>query len=260
MDLQPKNVALLHGFMGNGADWRDVVQQLGPDFRSLRPDLPGHGTNTRDLPDESTLFDHACDQVIAALDEANMPQAALVGYSLGGRIALATALRHPDRFTHLVLESASAGLREGSARHERCKHDDALAAELESASHDPTVFEIFLRDWYAMPLFSTLDEHPALREAMIQRRRDNDPAALAIALRGLSVGRQPDLWPQLENLRIPTLLVVGAHDRKFRILAEEMSERCPKIAVHEMSGCGHNVHAENPDGYTTVVRAFLESP
>lgn len=256
----PTNVVFLHGFMGRGVDWDDVVAVLGDGFHCICPDLPGHGVHAADLPQREDWFPATIDHVIAAMDAAGMAQAALVGYSMGGRVALATALGHPRRFTHLVLESASPGISDAEQRQERLQHDGQVAGKLERAAAFHGGFEGFLRDWYAMPLFGSLQRRPDLLEDLVRRRLENDPVALAKSLRGLSVGRQADLWPALETLAMPALVLVGAVDRKYRILAEKMSERCPRLALHEMTACGHNVHAENPDGYTTVLRAFLESP
>jgi 2-succinyl-6-hydroxy-2,4-cyclohexadiene-1-carboxylate synthase len=255
----PRNVVFLHGFMGCGQDWDGVATRLGDGFQCLQPDLPGHGGDTRDIPAPEEGFAVAINRLLAAMDNAEMDTAALVGYSMGGRIALAAALQAPARFTHLIVESASPGIEDDAQRAERLRHDTQLADHLESVANDPGAFEQFLRDWYAMPLFGSLQRHPDLLESLIRKRRENDPARLAAALRALSVGRQPDFWPALPRLAMPTLVIVGAVDRKYRLISEEMTERCPRVAIHEMTGCGHNVHAENPDAYTTVLRSFLEA-
>ncbi len=257
-DPASRAVLLLHGFMGRGEDWGGVVSGLSDRFHCICPDLPGHGA-TPSLPAKEGCMESTSAALVRRLDELDVPQCALVGYSMGGRLALYLALREPARFGPVVLESASPGLKTETLREERRAEDERRAQILEQIADDRDAFREFLETWYGQPLFSSLDNYPEARTAMIEQRLENDPVALAQSLRHIGTGAQPSLWGRLPELTTPTLAIVGARDRKFRQIAEEMSDRCPRIAVHEMANCGHNVHFENPSGYTTVVRAFLES-
>ncbi|MBI1319291.1 MAG: 2-succinyl-6-hydroxy-2,4-cyclohexadiene-1-carboxylate synthase [Candidatus Hydrogenedens sp.] len=248
-------VVMLHGFIGRGADWQAVAEALAVDHFVLCPDLPGHGTHTCS---EDAAFDSVAESLAAWLVEALPQPHAVVGYSLGGRLALAYAMRHPERVSRLVLESASPGLDDLHARESRAQHDDALAAELESLEAGSAAFRAWLEAWYATPLWESLADRPDLLCATIDSRADANPPQLARALRALSLGRQPDFRPVLHALLPATLLITGERDRKFTGLAEEMASAGPRIAHSVMTGCGHNVHLENPEGYTTVLRSFLK--
>ncbi|MCC6145841.1 MAG: alpha/beta fold hydrolase, partial [Candidatus Hydrogenedentes bacterium] len=166
---------------------------------------------------------------------------------------------HPGRVRQLVLESASPGLKTPEERQRRRQSDHQLAAELdELARTDPDRLpRSFLNAWYDQPLFETLKRHPETLERLLQRREQNQPIRLARSLRGLGTGSQPSLWEKLAYLVPPTLLVVGEEDRKFRQIAEQMQEHSPQIAIEILAACGHNVHLENPAGYTTVLKSFL---
>jgi 2-succinyl-6-hydroxy-2,4-cyclohexadiene-1-carboxylate synthase len=256
-ETRPTTVLFLHGFLGCGADWAPIIEGLGAEFHCIAPDLPGHGGATLDALAGKCGFIATAKALLKRLDKEQVPQCALVGYSMGGRIALYLALRYPHRFPRVALESASPGLREESERAPRREQDEALARRLETM--DDAKFRAFLEEWYGQPLFASLAQHPALRAGLIERRMRNSPAALAAALRGMGLAAQPSLWAALPDFRTPALLIVGSRDRKFCPIAERMSEYRSNIAVHEMADCGHNVHLENPSGYTTVLKRFLES-
>lgn len=251
-------VVFLHGFLGNAADWTDVASALSDTFRCLCVDLNESVAADVGARDMTGI----AEAVLGRLDELGISRAAWVGYSMGGRLALYCAVQHPERVSRLVLESASPGLRGEEERLQRRDHDAALVRRLEEAGTHPPgpenpAFRAFVEWWYDQPLFASLQEKPEWRSHLIQCRLAGDPLVFARVLRALSVAEQPDLWPRLAEYHTPTLLVVGEQDRKFRILAEEMVEACPVMGLKSFPDCGHNVHLENPGGYTTVLRAFL---
>ncbi|MBI3119169.1 MAG: 2-succinyl-6-hydroxy-2,4-cyclohexadiene-1-carboxylate synthase [Candidatus Hydrogenedentes bacterium] len=250
-------VLLLHGFLGSAREWEDVAQALTPTFRCLCPDLPGHGLSRAPEACGMTEVAHT---IINHLDRLGVSRCAVVGYSMGGRLALFLAAHYPKRFTSAVLESASPGLRDEAERRQRYQDDYELARRLEVLGEDKEEFAKFLRDWFAQPLFKTLADKPeSLNQLIAQRCEENFPRCIAAGLRAMSVGRQPSLWEILLQYRTPTLLIVGEEDRKFRFIAEEMGERCSSMATKVFPGCSHNVHFENPGGYTTVLKHFLEA-
>ena len=251
-------VVLLHGFLGTGEDWRVVRNGLSPRFDCHCPDLPGHGGNPRVSEGGMGSLEDAAHWLSGCLDDWQAPQCGLVGYSMGGRLALMTALRHPKRVSCLVLESASPGLKTAEERTARLRHDAEVAARLDETAVSPDRLHAFLTWWYDQPLFASLHDRGLVEELVARRLRGvKHGSALAEALMAFSTGAQPSLWEELPEHRIPTLLIVGERDRKYRFIAEEMAERCPAMAVEVFASCGHNVHLENPDGYTTAVRSFL---
>jgi 2-succinyl-6-hydroxy-2,4-cyclohexadiene-1-carboxylate synthase len=251
-------VVFLHGFLGRGKDWGSVAEALSDGFYCVCPDLPGHGDTLIEDLAAPPVFPAAAESLAAWIDEMGLKRPALAGYSMGGRLALYCACQWPERFSRVVIESASPGLKTDEERQARLEQDEALAVQLDAA-RDQALFRAFLEAWYAQPLFSSLAKKPALLDDLISRRIDNRSEQLAAALRALGTGAQPGLWDALPGYRLPTLAIAGAMDRKYCQIAEEMSDSCPRIAVHVMADCGHNVHFENPGGYTTVIRSFLEA-
>ncbi|MCP4641420.1 MAG: 2-succinyl-6-hydroxy-2,4-cyclohexadiene-1-carboxylate synthase [bacterium] len=247
-------VAFLHGFMGNSSDWDKVTGQLEDRFSTLAIDLPGHGRSYV-APDASFPgMEQTAALVIDALDDAELEHVSLVGYSMGGRVALHLALSHPDRVDRLVIESASPGIADEHERAQRRTRDEALAHDLETGD-----FEAFLRRWYDQPLFASLREDPARLEKVIARRLQGDPRQLARSLRAIGTGCQQSLWEALPGLAVPVLTVVGERDSKFRGIAQAMAERAPNMKVQVVPDCGHNAHLEDPDRFCNAVAAFLSA-
>jgi 2-succinyl-6-hydroxy-2,4-cyclohexadiene-1-carboxylate synthase len=183
------------------------------------------------------------------LDDAGIQQCTLVGYSMGGRIALYFARYQTERVRRLVLESASPGLEAADDRAARRAVDADRAAAIRDDLRG------FLEDWYRMPLFASLQKHD-LVETMVERRARNDPKALARVLDGLGTGTQPSLWDDLPDLDVPTLLLTGALDDKYVDLTAEMAFRNPSMHRVVVPNAGHNVHAERPQAFVSHLVHF----
>jgi len=177
----------------------------------------------------------------------------LVGYSMGGRIALHVALARPEHVRRLVLESASPGLDTERGRAERRAEDEALADWIEEEG-----VAAFVEHWTTLPLF---ESHRALspetKERIRRLRMENRAAGLAGALRGLGTGALPGLWGRLDELACPVLLIAGALDTKFVRIAREMAPSIQNVRLEEIDGAGHTIHLEAPQAWLDVVRPFL---
>ena len=250
-----RNLAILflHGFMGSAGDWSEVMAVLENRFYCIAADLPGHGGSLGlPYPDFYTM-DGAVKGLLDLLDGMGVPRAVVVGYSMGGRLALYLALRHPERCTGLFLESASPGLRTEKERTARRALDEERAARLDSEG-----LEEFLEDWYRQPLFATLARDRDLLRQTVEARRENDPVELAKSLRAMGTGNQPSLWAELPGLRVPTLAVAGEEDTKFVALAREMSYTSTNLQACAVLGAGHSVHTETTDLYLGLLKTLLE--
>lgn len=237
--------------MGSSADWLDVTSALDDRFRCITPDLPGHGASLG-LPSGSYSFEGAARAAIRTLDTLDVEVATVVGYSMGGRLALYLALRYPERCAGLFVESSSPGLEDAVEREARRHSDEEKAARLKSDD-----FEEFLTDWYSQPLFASLTRRDGLIEEMIEARRGNDPAELARALLGMGTGTQPSLWDELPGLVAPALAVAGELDEKFVAISRRMAGASPRVRAATVPGAGHNVRAEAPEAYLDLLKRFL---
>jgi len=238
-------LCLLHGFMGSGADWEPFFDAFSEQAFVIAPDLPGHGRSTGRTEDAYTM-NGAVAAVIRTLDAANVSRCTLVGYSMGGRVALSLAVADPDRVDALVLESASPGLAAPDARAARRAQDARRAERIRDD------LRTFLGAWYRMPLFASYAQH-GLVEDMVRRRLANDPVELATAIQGMSPGAQPPLWDALPTLNVPTHVLAGALDTKYVDLTARMAQRNAAFRRTVVPEAGHTIHAERPDAFHRLV-------
>jgi 2-succinyl-6-hydroxy-2,4-cyclohexadiene-1-carboxylate synthase len=232
-------VVFLHGFTHTGASWAAVVAALGERYRSLTPDLRGHGASSEAEP--VTLSAVIDDLAALAPDRFT-----LAGYSMGGRLALHLALLWPERIERLVLVGASPGIADPVEREARRLADDQLAAEIERAD-----IEQLARRWARTPILAGVPEDVAAR-AHADRLRST-PAGLARALRGLGTGALPPAWERLGELTMPVTLAVGERDRKFREIAEQMAGAIVRAEIVVIPGAGHAAHLEAPERLAAVL-------
>ncbi|HNB52680.1 MAG TPA: 2-succinyl-6-hydroxy-2,4-cyclohexadiene-1-carboxylate synthase, partial [Anaerolineales bacterium] len=223
-------LCFLHGFLGAGQDWTRVAEAFSEEFYCLLPDLPGHGQN----PLSETLplhFDLLNQDLLSRMDMLGLSKIHLVGYSMGGRAALYFAVHHPERVASLTLESASPGITDLDERRARAAEDDRRAETLLAGGIEP-----FVEHWYTLPLFRSLENHPAVRAQIIARRKANNPAWVAQVIGDLSPGRQPAVWDQLSRLEMPVLLLAGALDEKYVAAGKQMAARIPHARLEIVPG------------------------
>lgn len=247
-------VLLLHGFTGCIAAWgRPLLSRLTQGHRVVAVDLIGHGASDRPADPTRYALQEVLRDLVELLDHLEIERAHWVGYSMGGRIALAAAVLHPERVRRVVLESASPGLATRGERAVRQESDRALARHLrEVGLHD------FVERWTAQPLFATLRRrNPDAWQVARERRLDNRADALAACLEGLGAGSQPSFWDRLERVGAAVLVLVGGTDRKFREIGSEMATHLPRATLRVIEGCGHVVHAEEPEAWLAAVSDFL---
>ncbi len=243
----------LHGFTGSAADWRPLRPRLDAGLRVITIDLIGHGRSDAPAEVERYGLMRCVDDLVGVMDVLGIERAHWLGYSMGGRVALALALSHPQRISRLILESASPGLAEASARRERRAADAALARSI-----DADGIEAFVDRWMAQPLFASqarlsAPARAAARAARIKQR----PLGLANSLRGMGTGSQPSFWEQLPQLEPETLLISGGLDTKFCAIAAAIAARAARARVAVIADAGHAAHLEEPERFAGHVNAFL---
>jgi 2-succinyl-6-hydroxy-2,4-cyclohexadiene-1-carboxylate synthase len=244
---------LLHGFTGNAQSWLPVFDDLSRAHHVHAIDLIGHGNSAAPEDRSRYAYDRAIDDLAAVLDELGIERAAWLGYSLGGRLALGMAIAHPGRVSALILESATAGIRNERDRTHRRASDEALANRIEEHG-----IEAFVAEWESLPMWSSQQSLARqILAAQHEQRLANSSIGLANSLRGMGQGAQPSLWDRLGEIRVPALLVAGALDTKFAGLAGQMHHGIPDAEFELVPGAGHAVHLESPRQFAEIVREFL---
>ena len=214
-------------------------------------DLPGHGSHSTDLDPK----DFSLEATLTRVEHAGVWPTDLIGYSMGGRVALHFAAAYPTKVRRLVLESASPGLAAEAEKLERQVNDEELACEIELHG-----VEDFLRGWERLPLFETQLQLPGpVRAERHAQGLRNTKAGLASALRGLGTGVLPSLWDVLPNIKTRTLIIVGELDAKFVEIGKEMAAVLPQAELVIVSGVGHTVHLERPRRWVEAIDEFISS-
>lgn len=257
-------VVLLHGFTGSSASWAQIAPRLAQaGYRVWAPDLLGHGAGDAPAdPARYAMAQAAAD--LAALfriwqgeagEQAGEKPLHLLGYSMGGRLALYLALHHPQWVQTLVLESASPGLDDPAQRAARRAQDEALAQRILERG-----ISAFVDEWERLPLWASQARLPEeVRRSLRRQRLANRPLGLANSLRGMGTGVQPSLWPHLGELTCPVLLVVGAEDAKFVAINRRMARLIPQARLVVVPQAGHTVHLEQPAAFVEHLLALWGS-
>lgn len=221
-------IHLLHGAVGHPSDWDSFIPLLEP-HSAVAPDL---------YSGEIASFD-AIGKVINGRAHAGD---VLIGYSMGGRLALHALIDSAAPWSKAVIIGADPG---SGLDIERVARDTAWAA-LARVDWDE-----FCRRWAEQPVFGG-KVMPWGREADTARRE-----AIACGFEEWSVGRQEDLRPRLAELELPVLWIAGAEDQKFAEIAREVSALMPAGRCEIVPGAGHRVPWDQPELVARAIQSFL---
>ena len=235
----------LHGFTGSGADWSPLLAAL-PDVGAVwAPTLLPAAGEAAPLPVER--LDPAAAVLAERADGVDV-----VGYSMGGRLALTLAVTAPDRVRSLTLIGAGPGLADEAQRAARRAWDQGMARRAERD------VGAFADHWETLPLLASQARIEAgARAGLRRRRRERSGRGLAACLRGWGTGSMRPLHAELGRLEIPVLIVTGAEDAKYRAIGDAMAACIPGAARFDVAGAGHTAHLERPSIVGRRLGAFL---
>ena len=237
-------IVFLHGLGSCADDWTWQIPAFERDHRLLLVDLPGHYRSP--LPAGPLTIDVMADSVSALLTRLNEPPAHVVGLSLGGCVALALALRAPERVRSLTLVNAFARLRPASPAAAL-----RLAVRLALLATAPmsAVAALVARGLFPRP------EQAALYEAAVRSLGRNSRRAYFAAFRAV-LGF--DVRAALARVRCPTLVVAGADDATVALdLKEALARAIPGSRWVIVPGSGHATNADHADAFNATLRDFL---
>ena len=227
-------VLFIPGFMQRGEAWAPTAELLPERY-------------------PSTLLDHRRRDFEGRLEEiaAEGRAAALVGYSLGGRLALRAALRDPARYRAVVTVGASAGIDDPGERSARRQDDERLAAWMEGASIEDVVAV-----WERQPLFA--DQPDDLVERQRPGRLSHEPRELASLVRTAGQGTLEPVWPELRELELPLLALAGDRDQRYWQAARRMADAAPHGRAERIEHAGHAPQLQRPDAVSGLIADFLD--
>lgn len=243
----------LHGFSGSAEEWKDFFNQIDTNYLPLSIDLTGHGKSSAPAEIKYYTVESLKKVLFNIINYFKFEKIVLVGYSLGGRLALSFAVQYPELIEKLILESATAGIKSEAGRIERIEQDEKLAAFILENG-----IGRFVEYWLSLPLFDTLKNIPAEKyEHLKSIKLMNNKTGLANMLKGFGTGKMPPLWNRLDNFTNPTLLITGGSDKKFTAINQEMAKSFPNAYHKIVLGSGHNVHIEKSEDFIILVNGFL---
>lgn len=245
---------LLHGFTGNSSNWK-VFYDDWKNYSVIAINIVGHGKS--EICDDMRKYDiqFFATVIHALLKKWHIDQVNVLGYSMGGRLALTFAVMYPEKIHKLIIESATPGIKDEAERAKRKKQDEKLAQYIMENG-----IQSFVQYWEEIPLFQSQKRLPAHVQARVRKQRlQNDPLGLSNSLRGMGTGSQPSWWDRLHLITAPTLLITGDIDEKFCHIAKEMTAVLPNGKWVSVEDAGHAIHVEKREMFGTIVSEFLRS-
>lgn len=246
-------LVFLHGFTGSVETWSEVVRIFDGKFKIIRIDLTGHGKSAIPKDDQRYTMEEQVEDLEAVFNKLGLTEFILIGYSMGGRIALAYTLKYSLRVVSLILESASPGLKTKQERLERRQADKALAERLTTGG-----MLKFVNFWEEIPLFKSQKSLPTEKQLAIRYERlGQSTIGLSNSLIGIGTGSQPSYWETLQKIQIPVLLITGEIDKKFVHIAREMEKTFPFVKHTTIMSAGHAIHVEKPTLFATMIEEHI---
>ena len=246
-------LVLLHGFTGNRDTWKFLTPMLGERYTLIMVDIIGHGETDSPVDSARYSMNLVAEDLRHILDELKIEKAHLLGYSMGGRLALGFSCLYPDSVMTLMLESSSPGLMTEEERRMRRENDRKLANRILSQG-----IEAFVDQWENIALFESQKKLPAeVRQEIREQRLANLPMGLANSLIGMGTGSQDSYWEELSHLSFSVLLLTGEIDRKFCHIAEIMQKRLKQAEWEIINDVGHAIHVEDGEKFGKIISGFL---
>lgn len=246
-------IIFLHGFSGSGQTWREVTNYLKGEFQVVSIDLIGHGKSSVPVDFKRYQMVEQLADLEMIFKQLKLDNFTLVGYSMGGRVALAYASEYPARVKSLILESASPGLATEDEREARRKSDELLADRIMREG-----ITSFVNFWENIDLFdSQKDLSKERRERVRNERLSQREQGLSNSLLGIGTGSQPSYWRRIEEISMPVYLITGEYDKKFIGISQEMKKSIPNVHELTVENAGHAIHVEKPLLFATMIREYI---
>ncbi|MFF2654944.1 alpha/beta fold hydrolase [Streptomyces sp. NPDC058045] len=253
-------LVMLHGLRSYARTFDPLAARLADRHHILALDTRGRGDSDWDPSGEYYTEAYVSDLEEFA-DRLGLDRFLLLGHSMGGTIAYVYTARHPDRVTAAIIEDIGPGSSLTGAGAERVKREVA-STPAEFATLDAArAYWRSVRPGITAEALESRIRH-TLRPGTCGRWLWKfDLHGIATARLDPDPARQVDLWPYVEALRCPTLVIRGgASDFLPAATARAMAERNPRVRTLEIPGAGHYVHDDAPDLFSAAIEQFLTSP
>ncbi|MDP3149699.1 MAG: 2-succinyl-6-hydroxy-2,4-cyclohexadiene-1-carboxylate synthase [Ignavibacteria bacterium] len=250
-----QTILFLHGFGGSSNDWKEIFSLFDSEYQLIAIDLPGFGKSSKPRSDKFYQSDFLVSLISKISLKLKLEKIILAGYSMGGRLALQFACKHPEKLKGVILESSSPGLKTKLERQLRIKNDEKLISFIKKNS-----LKDFFTFWQNQPLFASQENLPSKKQISILKSKVNSNSKIGLinSLEYFGQGEMESLWQRLSKIKIPMLLLSGEFDTKYASIQSEMSNLIPDSSHKIIECAGHNLHLEKPEVFVNLVREFLK--
>ena len=228
---------LTHGYSSTSGMWRGQIAALSKHHKLVLWDMRGHGESG--YPEDTAAYSEALTvaDMAALLDAVGAEKAIVGGLSLGGYMSLAFYRAHPNRVRALLIIDTGPGFKKDEAREvwNKRAHDTGDRFEREG--------------------LEVLKSASRERSSVTHR----DASGLARAARGMLTQRDARVIGSLPDIKVPSLIVVGADDTPFLAAADYMAAKIPGAQKVVIPAAGHAVNIDQPQAFINVVLPFLDS-
>lgn len=211
----------------------------------------------RHLPDEkpALLREAFLNSIHDAIEAYGVKNPIVMGYSMGGRMALQYAPSYQESVRGLVLIGATPGIRDTNLMLERRQKEEAWIHKIENEG--VAAFQAY---WQALPVVASQTRIPEeIKEVMRNRRRAALPRELIFSLNLFGQGVFPALWNNLSQLEMPALIVAGSEDEKYLELASQMAKSMKQGTAEAIPNAGHTAHLENILAFASCCEKFINN-
>lgn len=243
---------MLHGFMGDHRVFDHLIDELCKSCNPVTLDLLGHGKSSK--PEDPARYneDEQVSDIFKLIEELDLSPLYLFGYSMGGRLALKTALDAPNVLKGLILESTNSGINDETTRNKRRQLDEKRALNIEKD------FRGFLNEWEKLELFQS---PLPIQEELVQKYHNiqlhQNPEAIAASMHGFGTGSMSPAWNDIKHLDLPVLLIAGSEDKKYQRIKRRLVSQFPNAKFSSITA-GHRTHLDNPSAFLSELKNYLD--
>lgn len=253
-----ETIVFLHGFTGSGEAFRYICENLGG-FRCVIIDLIGHGsTESPDNAKRYAIYEQIAD-LYQIFTKLSINRVHLLGYSMGGRLAMRFATKYPDLVRTLILESTHPGIESTKERNEREFRDNKLAEDILMD------YPGFMSKWNRLPLLQSPEEgksdenRKVTHEHFKHIQAGQNPVGIANSLREFGAGNVDSVKEPLKKLNIPAGIITGSADIAYTQMWNELTSDLHNGTHYVIRNAGHRVHLDCPDVYIQTIKTFINS-
>ncbi|MEX0780384.1 MAG: 2-succinyl-6-hydroxy-2,4-cyclohexadiene-1-carboxylate synthase [Balneolales bacterium] len=246
-------LVMLHGFMGSSGSFYHLTDALREFANLVYIDLLGHGETNAPSNSQRYAPDQQVADLHAILQKFGGKPLILHGYSMGGRLALQYACRHPGHLDKLILESTTAGITDKSERDIRKRTDRTRAMQILEDK------DRFIKEWNNASLFQNKESiSPDVEEQLEAIQQAQNSIGLQNSLICFGTGSMSPLHDQLNTIDIPTLILAGANDEKFKQEGRILNDLIQNSKYSEIENAAHRIHLDNPIAYLEKIKDIIQ--